>query len=500
MALPFPERGRPKDEILAEMRRASENDVRWRDGRVFGLVYQIGEEVEDLLKDAFNLFFAENGLNPAAFPSLRKFETEVVAMTASLLGGDEEVAGTVTSGGTESLLMAVKTARDWARAHRPEIHAPEMVLPRSAHPAFDKAGEYFGVQPIHTALDDGFRADVEAARRALTPNTILMVGSAPAYPHGVVDPIGELASVAREHGLLFHVDACVGGFMLPFVRALGYPVPDFDLRLPGVTSISADLHKYAYAAKGASVILYRTPELRRHQFFIYTDWPGGIYPSPALAGTKPGGPVAAAWALLHFLGREGYLRITEEVMLTARKIQAGIGEIPGIRVLGEPEMSVFAIGSDGVDIYEVADELALRGWHFDRQHFPPSLHVTVTVPHAAIAEEFIAALADSVSAVRTPSLRRTATKLLIQAANAAVRVLPERWVSTMMKRASSLVGGEGGGLPGRTAPMYGMIGTLPNRGDLRELVLDLIDQMTRYHSAEAGGAPAIGGEGEGRTE
>jgi glutamate/tyrosine decarboxylase-like PLP-dependent enzyme len=271
--------------------------------------------------------------------------------------------------------------------------------------------------------------------------------------------------------------------MLPFVSALGYPVPDFDLHLPGVTSISADLHKYGYAAKGASVILYRTPELRRHQFFIYTDWPGGIYPSPALAGTKPGGPVAAAWALLHFLGWDGYLKITEEVMLTTRKIQAGIGEIPGIRVLGDPAMSVFAIGSDGVDVYEVADELALRGWYFDRQHFPPSLHVTVTYAHAAVAEEFIAALAESTAVVRRPSLRRTASKLLIRIANLAVRLLPERWVSGMMKRVSSFLGGAGGELPGRTAPMYGMIGTLPNRGDLRELVLDLIDQMTRYQGS-----------------
>jgi len=485
MALPFPARGRPKQEILAEMRLARDRDVRWRDGRVFGLVYQIGEEVEDLLKEAFTLFFAENGLNPAAFPSLRKFETEVVAMTASLLGGDENVAGTVTSGGTESLLMAVKTARDWARAHRPEIRTPEMVLPVTAHPAFDKAGEYFGVRPVHTALDAGYRADVEAARAAINPNTILIVGSAPAYPHGVVDPIADLAALAEERGLLCHVDACVGGFMLPFVRALGYPVPEFDLRVPGVTSISADLHKYGYAAKGASVILYRTPELRRHQFFIYTDWPGGIYPSPALAGTKPGGPVAAAWALLHFLGWEGYLAITEEVMLTTRKIQAGIGEIPGIQVLGEPAMSVFAIGSDGADVYEVADELALRGWYFDRQHFPPSLHLTVTYAHRAFAEDFIAALADSAAIVRRPSLRRTASKLLIRVANAAVRLLPERWVSGLMKRASSLLGASGGELPGRSAPMYGMIGTLPNRGDLRELVLDLIDQMTRYQGPPA---------------
>ncbi len=480
MALPFPPRGRSKDEILAEMRAARDHDVAWRNGRVFGLVYQLGEDVEDLLQRAYTLFFAENGLNPAAFPSLRKFETEVVAMTASLLGGDENTVGTMTSGGTESLLMAVKTARDWARRHRPDVRHPEMVLPLSAHPAFDKAAEYFGVRAVHVPPRADYRADVEAMRRAITPNTILMVGSAPSYPHGVIDPIADLSEVAREHGLLFHVDACVGGFMLPFLRDLGYPIPDFDFRLPGVTSMSADLHKFGYAAKGASVVLYRTPELRRHQFFIYTDWPGGIYPSPALAGTRPGGPVAAAWALLHYLGAEGYRHIAEVVMQTTRKIQQGIAAIPGIRVISDPEMSVFAIGSDGVDIYEVADEMALRAWHFDRQHFPPSLHVTVTYPHAAVADEFLTDLAAAVAIVRRPSLRRWLNRLLVRLADVLVRLLPERWVSALMRRLSSLLGGSGG-LPGRMAPMYGMIGTLPNRGDLKELVTDLIDNMMRYH-------------------
>lgn len=479
MVLPFPPRGRSKDEILAEMRAARDHDVAWRNGRVFGLVYQLGEDVEDLLQRAYTLFFAENGLNPAAFPSLRKFETEVVAMTASLLGGDENTVGTMTSGGTESLLMAVKTARDWARRHRPEIRHPEMVLPLSAHPAFDKAAEYFGVRAVHVPPRADYRADVEAMERAITPETILMVGSAPSYPHGVIDPIAELSEVARTHGLLFHVDACVGGFMLPFLRDLGYPIPEFDFRLPGVTSMSADLHKFGYAAKGASVVLYRTPELRRHQFFIYTDWPGGIYPSPALAGTRPGGPVAAAWALLNYLGAEGYRHIAEVVMQTTRKIQQGIAAIPGIRVISDPEMSVFAIGSDGVDVYEVADELALRGWHFDRQHFPPSLHVTVTYPHVAVAEEFLADLAAAVAIVRRPSLRRWLNRLLVRLADLLVRLLPEGWVSAIMRRLSALLGGSGQ-LPGRMAPMYGMIGTLPNRGDLRELVTDLIDNMMRY--------------------
>ena len=482
--LPIPPGRRSKEEVLAEMRAARDHDVAWRQGRVFSLVYHGGDEVEDLLQEAFTLFFAENGLNPAAFPSLRKFETEVVAMSASLLGGDDQVAGTMTSGGTESLLLAVKTARDWARVHRPEVQAPEMVLPMTAHPAFDKAAHYFGVKAVHVPVGDDYRAVPEAMRAAMTPNSILMAGSAPSYPQGVVDPIVELAGIARAEGLLFHVDACVGGFTLPFARALGHPVPDFDLRVPGVTSLSADLHKYGYAAKGASVILYRSRELRRSQFFIYTDWPGGIYPSPALAGTRPGGPIAAAWAILNFLGWEGYLELTGRVLETTQKLQEGIAAIPGIKVLGKPDATVFAIGSGGVDIYEVADELAVRGWYFDRQHLPPSLHVTVTPAHGAVVEAFLADLAASVAAVRKPSLRKAGNRLLVGAANAAVRLLPESWVSTLMGRAAGLLGG-GGGLPGRTAPMYGMIGTLPNRGDLRELVTDLMDGMTSYQAPAA---------------
>lgn len=476
--LPLPAQGRPRQEILAAMRAARDHDIRWQQGRVFGLVYHINEEIDNLLKEAFTMFFAENGLNPTAFPSLRKFETEVVAMTASLLGGDENVVGNITTGGTESVLMAVKTARDWARHHRPHIREPEVVLPVTAHPAFDKAGEYFGVRMVHTPVRADFRADVEAIRRAVSKNTIMLAASAPAYPHGVVDPIRELAAIAQEHGILFHTDACVGGFMLPFVRKLGYPVPDFDFRVPGVTSISADLHKFGYAAKPASVILYRTPELRRHQMFVYTDWPGGIYPSPTMTGSRAGGPVAAAWALMNFLGEEGYLHIAQTVMETTKYLQAGINAIPGLKVLGEPEMSVFAIGSDGLDVYELADELELRGWHFDRQHFPPSLHVTVNYMHTAVREEFLRDLAVCAEIVRRPSLRKMANRLLVGAANAMTRLLPEKWVSNVMERASALLGG-GGGLPTRTAPIYGLIASLPNRGDVKELVLDVLDGIYR---------------------
>jgi sphinganine-1-phosphate aldolase len=437
----FPSNRTPAGQVLERMRQAREHDAQWHDGRVFSLVFFAGDDVLDLIKEAYTLFISENGLNPMAFPSLRRFETEVVGMAACLLGGDDETAGNMTSGGTESILMAVKTARDWARAESPAITAPEMVLPCSAHPAFHKAGHYFGVKPVVIPVGADYRADVPAAEAAITGNTILVVGSAPAYPFGVVDPISELGRIAQAHGLLCHVDACVGGFVLPFVRKLGYSVPDFDFRVPGVTSMSADLHKYAYAAKGASVILYRSRALRRYQFHVYTDWPGGVYASPSMTGTRPGGAIAAAWAVLHYLGEEGYLALAGEVMGTSRKLQDGIRAIPGLTILGEPVGSILAIASDTLDAYQVGDEMARRGWCLDRQQLPPSLHMTVTPAHTRAADRFL------------DDLRR-ATDMVSQG-DIATRERGE----------------------GRPTAMYGTSGDLAGEGDPKAEILALMDWL-----------------------
>jgi glutamate/tyrosine decarboxylase-like PLP-dependent enzyme len=307
----LPRTGLPATDLLTEMRELRDHDVRWQEGKSWALVYHAGDELTDLLKEAYTIYFSENALNPTAFPSLKKLEAEVVSMTASLLGGDGAAVGNMTSGGTESILMAVKTARDWARASRPAITAPEMVLPETAHPAFHKAAHYFCLKPVHTAIQSDFRADVAATRAAITSNTILMVGSAPSYPQGVVDPIVEMAQIALERDILFHVDACVGGFMLPFVRKLGYPVPDFEFRVPGVTSISVDLHKY----------------------------------------------IAAAWAIMNHLGEDGYLAIADTVIKATMELREGIGAIDGVKVLGDPTMSILAVGSDDLNVYEVGDEL-----------------------------------------------------------------------------------------------------------------------------------------------
>lgn len=474
----LPAKRTPAENVLATMRAARDRDAKWKDGKAWSLVFYAGDQVLELLKEAYTLFFSENGLNPMAFPSLKKFEAEVVAMTASLLGGDEETAGNMTSGGTESLLMAVKTAREWARANKPAITAPEMVLPATAHPAFDKAAHYFSVKAIHVPVDANFRADVDAVKAAITPNTILIVGSAPSYPQGALDPIVELAQVARERDVLFHVDACVGGMMLPFVRKLGYPVPDFDLRVPGVTSLSVDLHKYGYAAKGASVILYKTHALRRHQFFVSTDWPGGIYASPTMMGTRPGGAIAAAWAVMNFLGEEGYLSIAETVMQTATRLKQGIHAIDGLKVLGDPVMSVMAIGSAKLNVYEVGDEMTARGWYMDRQQFPPSLHLTVNYAHAASADQFLGDLQQSAASARRLTFARLANSAQVRLVQAMTKILPEPLVTNLAGRVSALLG-KGDGLPQRSAAMYGMMASLPNRGDVNEIVLDLLDGLTR---------------------
>jgi len=475
----LPPAGKSKEQILAELQSARTQDARWREGRSFSMVYPAGEEITRVVEEAYLLYAGENGLNPTAFPSVRKLENEVVGMVAGLLGGDSETAGILTSGGTESILMALLAARQWGLKKEPPIERPEVVLAANAHPAFDKAAHYFGLQVVRVAVREDFRADPPAMEAAINPRTVLMVGSAPTYPQGVVDPIAELAEIAQKHGILFHVDACVGGMMLPFLRRLGYPVPPFDLSLPGVTSLSVDLHKYGYAAKGASVILYRNKALRRQQFFATTDWSGGIYASTALAGTRSGGPAAAAWAVLNYLGEEGYLHLADTVMKTALYIRQEIEHILGLKVLSDPEMSLMALVSDhpALDIYDVGDELGQRGWFMDRQQFPPSLHLTINPLHAELADLFLRDLAESVALARRSSLRRSVRSLGISTANFLARWLPERWVTRLTESAGRLVGGENGGLPQRSAAMYGLLGSLPNRGDLKELVLDILDRL-----------------------
>ncbi len=393
----FPKHGTPREALLAEMRERKAQDADWRSGRTFSLVYPAGEEVDALLRDANLLYLYENALNPFRFPSLRTMETEVVGMTADLLHGGPEAGGAMTSGGTESILMAAKCARDRARAER-GIREPEMLVPETAHPAFAKAAHYLGLELVKIPLCDDLRADAEAAARLVSERTALLVGSAPCYPFGVVDPIPELAAIARERELWFHVDACLGSFLLPFWERLGEPVPPFDFRVPGVTTMSADVHKYGYCTKGASVIVHRDAEtVKRWQLFLYSDWPGGLYGSFAMAGARPAGPIAAAWAVIRSLGEEGYLRLARRVRDATRALRQGIEAIPELQVWGDPVMGVFAFGSPSLDVMAVGDVMDDRGWHLDRQKGPDALHLMVSPEHEKVADAFLADLRAAVA-------------------------------------------------------------------------------------------------------
>jgi sphinganine-1-phosphate aldolase len=384
----LPRQGTPLEPLLAAMRERKAADADWRHGRTWSLVYPAGPEVDEVLRQASNLYLFENALNPYRFPSLRAMEGEVVAMTLDLLNAPATAGGTMTSGGTESIVMAVKSARNRARAER-GVKRPEMIIPRSAHPAFAKAAELLCVEVRQAPLGQDFCVDVAAVAKLITERTVLIVGSAPSYPHGVVDPIPELAELALERGISFHTDACIGGFLLPFLERLGHEIPPFDFRVPGVTTISADVHKYGYCVKGASVIAHRDKAMLRHQMFLYEDWPGGLYGSPAIAGARPAAPVAAAWAVMTYLGEAGYLRLAGDLAETTAALRHGIESIPELRVWGEPIATVIAFGSDNVDIMAVGDVMDDRGWHLDRQREPEALHMMVSPAHASVVHEFL---------------------------------------------------------------------------------------------------------------
>ncbi len=396
----LPENGIPEDELLKEMEEICKNDINWRDGKVWSLVYHATDKHTEMLKKTYNMFFSKNALSPIAFPSLKRFETEVISMAVDLFNGDKRCCGSMTSGGTESILMAIKTYRDWAEEKFPNIKEPEMVLPSSTHPAFEKGAEYFKVKSIRVPVDkETHQADVKAMKDALTENTILIVGSACDFPRGVVDPISDLGVIAQDHGIGLHVDSCLGGFMLPFVKRLGYKVPDFDFSVPGVTSISADVHKYGYGAKGASTILYRKERIWKHQFSVHIDWSGGIYISPSMRGTRPGGAIAAAWAAMRHLGMNGYLNLAKIVMDASRKLIDGINQIPELYIIGKPVMSVFSFTSYTIDIFHLGDVLDKKGWHLDRIQFPNALHMMVNPHHSEIVNTFLKDLRETVTEV-----------------------------------------------------------------------------------------------------
>jgi len=390
----FPTEGRPADDLLAEIRAGRGDDADWRGGRTFSLVYNPGDpELERLLEAVSHEYLHENYLNPFAFPSLLRMEQEVVAMAADLFGGPAD-GGKLTSGGTESIFLAVQVAREHARGER-GIAEPQLVTATTAHPAFAKAAHYLDVEHVLVPVGVDGRLDPASAADALTDRTALLVGSAPSYPFGVIDPIPELAALASERDVLCHVDACLGGWLLPFWERLGEPVPPWDMRVPGVTSLSADIHKYGWSFKGVSLLLHRSRDLLKHQYFIYDAWPGGIYGSATTAGTRPGAPIAAAWATVSHLGEAGYLRLAGQVLDATRDFRSGIEAIDGLHITGEPVMGVMEIASDVHDMSAIGDVMEDRGWHLDRQQ--GGLHLMLSPYHATVADAFVADLAAAVA-------------------------------------------------------------------------------------------------------
>jgi sphinganine-1-phosphate aldolase len=406
----IPTKGRPWSELKAELEDAKKNDFSWRKGRMALYFYYLNEEVKRVQQEAYLAYWTENAMGQRAFPSMQKLESEVMQMGLSLLNAPATAAATFTSGGTESIFLAVKTARDWARATK-GIATPNMIMPRTAHPAFDRAAEYLSINVIRVkSTRNDFRADVQEMERRINKDTIMLVGSAPNYPYGVFDQIGEIAALAAARGLWMHVDACVGGYLAPFVRKLGYDIPDFDFSIPGVMSMSADLHKYGYAAKGASLMMLRDGELLKHQTFTFNNWERGAYANNTAQGTRSGGAVAAAWAVMNFLGEEGYMKWAAVLMDTVEKLTSGIKAIPGLTVLEPHELCLFvyrSIDAD-VDIGAVAEAMTARGWFVGRQAEPPGIHMHLNPVHAETADEYLEHLREAVAEVRASRKRASA--------------------------------------------------------------------------------------------
>jgi glutamate/tyrosine decarboxylase-like PLP-dependent enzyme len=400
MRTTLPERGTEWTTLRKELLEQGKDDVDWRNARTAVYVFNAGEDVLAVAKEAYSLYQSENALGPAAFPSLKRMESEVVDMGLSLLQAPEDACGDMTSGGSESIFLAVKACRNQARAEGRVREGGNLVLPRSAHPAFDKAASVLGLGVVRVPVAEDLRADVAAMADAITPDTLMIVGSAPCFPYGLIDPIAELGAVARDTGTWLHVDACVGGYFAPFARMNGIALADFDFAVPEVCSISADLHKYGYAAKGASTLFHRSGEQREHQVFDFDDWPAGGMHTPTAAGTRPGGAIAGAWAVMRYLGVEGYRAKAKLVTDTREKLMNGLREIEGLHTWGDPRLGLFSYGADGLDIFAVWKRLMERGWFTGLVTEPRGIHLMLSPAHAGVADEYLAHLGEAAASVR----------------------------------------------------------------------------------------------------
>jgi glutamate/tyrosine decarboxylase-like PLP-dependent enzyme len=399
----LPTEGVSRAQLRAALEAARERDVDWRNGRVGMYIHYAGEDVLEVAKEAYLAYFSENGLGPRAFPSLAKFENDIVAMSLGLLHGGPEARGAMTVGGTESILLAMKSARDRAHARGQATGTAEVIAANSAHPAFDKAAHLLGMKVTRIQVGKDYKADVVAMEAAIGPDTIMLIGSAPAFPHGVVDPIPELGALARRRKLWLHVDACVGGFSAPFAKMLGVGIPDFDFAVAGVTSMSADLHKYGFSAKGASCVLFAHADDFAFLPYNFSNWQRGAYATKTFVGTRAGGAIAAAWAVMQYLGVEGYKEKTRRILATRQRFAEAATGL-GLRIWGEPQLGIISFGADDIDMFAVAEQMEKRGWMVGRLSEPRGLHMMLNLTHEPVVDDFARCLAQSLHDVRTGKL------------------------------------------------------------------------------------------------
>ncbi len=401
-AKPFPTQGRSAEDVMAELRQRKHGDTAWQGGRSPAFVFKADNAVDTLGRDAFVEYFAENALGAlSAFPSVRGLEQEVVAMALSLFHAPEGAAGFMSTGGSESILLAVQACRKRGRARRGDpAHRGNIVAPETLHPAFDKAASLMDLTIRRVPVGADFRADVAAMEAAIDADTILLVGSAPSFPYGMIDPISDLSRIAVQRDIWLHVDACVGGYLAPFARALGRPVPEFDFALPGVHSISADLHKYGFAPKPASTVLYRSAELAACQPFESNEWPAGRFMTTTAVGTRPAGGVAAAWATIQHLGHEGYCRVAQQLLAGIDQYVAALRSMDGLYVVGEPDLAIVAYGAHEVDAYAIAKQMAAKGWLPSLLKRPRAVHRMMSMLHVETQGEYLGDLEKVIQSVK----------------------------------------------------------------------------------------------------
>ncbi len=460
MTTSLPERGLSRDEITKTLADMRANDLSLNDGRAWGYVYDAGPDVAAIQKEAVTAFMSTNGLDPTMFPSLERLENEVLDWCTAHLNGNDDCVGSFTSGGTESCMLAIKAARDHAKATR-GITEPEMLLPVTAHAAFHKGAHYFGVKIVPIPVDaETFEADVDAIAESITDNTVLIVGSAPGYAHGVIDPIEAIGAIAKERNILFHVDGCIGGFLLPLFEQLGEELPRFDFRVPGVTSISMDLHKYGFAPKGSSVLIHRDRSVRRAQYFACAGWTGYSVVNSTIQSTKSGGPLAGAWAVMRFLGQDGYLALARKMLDATKTLIEGVAAIEGLRILGTPQMGLIAMSSDVLDVFQLCDELGEKGWFVVPQlafgNSPKNAHLMVDPANSAHADAFLADLRACVALCQERPIE-PAPAPIAQLASALTPDMVQAQYKQLMAMA-----GAGDGLPKRRAQINQIIDALPS--------------------------------------